>query len=665
MLTQLEARFAAWVSRLGWESLHIWLITLLAATQAVIFLVIVPPWQHYDEPAHFRFAWSRAHLDPSEQDAFFTPLDPTMVRETLGSMMEHGFYEVEVLPIPNYLRTHGIDTLGHSQSNEFPLYYDFLTWPLASLRFADITTQLIGSRAVTALFFLLSIWACIGLMRVLTRPGHTLRWLVPTCLALVAPLVDISTAVNNDAAAIAGFSLFLWGAVHGLAARRLTGWHVIWIAAAMAFTVMAKQALLFVAPLAPLVLLIGLWQHRQWPWRWFWLVLLCVTAGGALATIRMHSTAYWTTRWLPDSPGRVRHENAVHGRYAMPVLVNYETLYQRMPQSWIKAHPEHLLNFGAWVWSDEPVTVPVLGFAFVTEGANFMFTEVLDGGDLPEITSEPQFVLQQFWVPREAEILYIFLWPYTLIHQDTGNRVYYDGLVLMEGVVDVEQIPTYVDGNPRYIRWGDREGLNLARNPSGETPWPNFHRQIDTLLEDRTAWNPTSILHRILDVQWSGHVLWVQQPKFMLLNLFNRLAWGKVNLPGPLWGPLTLILVALGLAGCGLYMRALILRPAPAGSGFQPGVVYGFLACCLLLIWIGADLWIVKFMWMDNLHLSDIRYTFPALAIMVLMVTAGVRHLSARLPALHRRLPGLLAGVFLLYNLAAIWAYVDTFAFLP
>ena len=74
-----------------------------------------------------------------------------MVRETLSSMVAHDFYIA--LPAPNYLRTYGIDTLGHSQSGEFPLYYDMLFWPLDTLRFVDITTQLMVSRAVTALFF--------------------------------------------------------------------------------------------------------------------------------------------------------------------------------------------------------------------------------------------------------------------------------------------------------------------------------------------------------------------------------------------------------------------------------------------------------------------------------------------------------------------------------
>ncbi len=662
-MLRLDDWFSRWVSHCHWEHLQMWLITLLALFQAVLFLIIVPPWQHYDEPAHFRFAWSQVHLEADEEDRFFTPLDPSMIRETLASMVEHEFYAK--LPAPNFLRTYGIDTLGHSQSGEFPLYYDMLYWPLDSLRFTDITTQLVASRAVTALFYLAFTWACIGIMRCLSPPGHELRWLVPTCVVLVAPLTDIFTAVNNDAAAIAGFTLFLWGGVHALS-HRMTWLHLLWLFAAMAFTIVVKQALIFSAVLLPLILLMGLWRNQQWAWHWLWLIAVTGVAVVAILALRLESAAYWTTRWPAEDQNRVENSRAVHGDHVMAALVNYESLYQRLPSKWIKSRPEHLLNFGAWVWADEPVTVPVLGFAFVATDANFMFTEILrapEGTEESEIGTEPQFVVRQFWVPKEAEILYIFLWPYTLVQQETPNHVYYDGVVLMEGVVDLEQTPTYVDGDSRYVRWGDRESRNLARNASGETYWPNFHRQYDGRVEEIAGWSMTSVLHRILDLQWSGEILWLKQPKFMLFNLFNRLAWGGVNLPGALWGHVTLILVALGIAGCGWRARALLLHGRPPESVPNSALPYIFLCLSLALIWLGADLWIVQFMWMDNLHLSDIRYTYPSIVITVGFMVMGIRKLGQAQPKLARLMPWIQIGVFLAFNLAAMWAYLDAFAF--
>ena len=132
-------------------------------------------------------------------------------------------------------------------------------------------------------------------MRCLAPPGHELRWLVPTCVALIAPLADIFTAVNNDAAAITGFTFFLWGGVHALT-RRMTWLHVLWLIAAMTFTVMAKQALIFSVALLPLVLLMGLWRNRQWPWYWVWLIAAAGMAGVALLVLASRE------RCLLDNP---------------------------------------------------------------------------------------------------------------------------------------------------------------------------------------------------------------------------------------------------------------------------------------------------------------------------------------------------------------------------
>ena len=160
-------------------------------------------------------------------------------------------------------------------------------------------------------------------------------------------------------------------------------------------------------------------------------------------------------------------------------------------------------------------------------------------------------------------------------------------------------------------------------------------------VESIARWSMTSVIHRILDLQWSGEILWIQQPKFMLLNLFNRLAWGGVQLPGPVWGPMTLILIALGIAGCGLRARSLVLwgRTPLSRARFES-------ALHLPVFVLGPDLGgggpvdRVQFMWMDNLHLSDIRYTYPAIAITVGFMVLGIRQLGLGQPGCGGGCPG-------------------------
>ena len=193
MSSALQARYHRLVGRVSWLWLQVWLLTLLTVVQLVVFQVVVPPWQHFDEPAHFRYAWSLVNLVPAQQAAVFTPLDPVMVRETLGSMVENAFYRE--LTAPNYLRTHGLDTLGHSQSVEFRMYYDWVGWPLRIFRQADITTQLLAGRAVTSIFLLIVVWSSMGLMRSLTRSpaGGLLVLLAGLAVMSMGALVHLVT----------------------------------------------------------------------------------------------------------------------------------------------------------------------------------------------------------------------------------------------------------------------------------------------------------------------------------------------------------------------------------------------------------------------------------------------------------------------------------------
>ena len=65
------------------------LMLLLALVFGVIFIFIVPPWQHYDEPTHFEYSWLIANRTglPSVGE-----YDQPVRREIASSMIEHGFY---------------------------------------------------------------------------------------------------------------------------------------------------------------------------------------------------------------------------------------------------------------------------------------------------------------------------------------------------------------------------------------------------------------------------------------------------------------------------------------------------------------------------------------------------------------------------------------------
>lgn len=64
-------------------------LLVLAALQGLLFLCLLPPWQHYDEPTHFEYAWPIAHRHALPALGSY---DPAMRREVAGSMLAHQFY---------------------------------------------------------------------------------------------------------------------------------------------------------------------------------------------------------------------------------------------------------------------------------------------------------------------------------------------------------------------------------------------------------------------------------------------------------------------------------------------------------------------------------------------------------------------------------------------
>ncbi len=64
-------------------------VLLIAAIHGTLYLTLVPPWAHYDEPTHFEYAWliaNRLRL-PKRDD-----VDRGLRQEVAASMLEHGFY---------------------------------------------------------------------------------------------------------------------------------------------------------------------------------------------------------------------------------------------------------------------------------------------------------------------------------------------------------------------------------------------------------------------------------------------------------------------------------------------------------------------------------------------------------------------------------------------
>ena len=205
------------------ERYAIIIILIVALIHGLIYVFIMPPWQHYDEPNHFEYIWLLAERGDIPERGDF---DREMRREVALSMRENHFFpDVDAAPSIEAEKP-WIGT--HDQTDEQPLYYYLASIPLRLLKDADVTTQMYAARFVSLLFYLVTVLAAWGVASELTRPKHPLRILLPLAVALVPAFTDVMTAVNNDSAAIAIFSLFLWGCMRLL--RRDFSWlTLLWI----------------------------------------------------------------------------------------------------------------------------------------------------------------------------------------------------------------------------------------------------------------------------------------------------------------------------------------------------------------------------------------------------------------------------------------------------
>ena len=102
-------------------------LLLLGLVHGLVYIFLVPPWQHYDEPNHFEYVWLIQERGELPQSGDY---DQSMRRDVAESMIEHGFFngmdffpKLDVQDEPIWIGSY------HQISNP-PFYYYLTTLPL-------------------------------------------------------------------------------------------------------------------------------------------------------------------------------------------------------------------------------------------------------------------------------------------------------------------------------------------------------------------------------------------------------------------------------------------------------------------------------------------------------------------------------------------------------
>jgi len=504
------------------EYLILGVILLITLINGLVYLFVVPPWQHYDEPTNFEYAWLFANRPGSPQPGDY---DATMRRQVAASMIDHNFGGSEGSE-RNLDEEEDPVWIGISQLDDRPLAYWIASIPLRLVRTRSVTNQLYVGRFVSVLFFLLTILSAWGIMRVITSPENPLRWVFPLSLALLPGLSNLMSSLNNDAAAIAFFSLFLWGSVRML--QRGFSWldfASILVAGVLCY--LTKITVYIVLPLIPLVLYFTFLKGRSR--KWVYGILISGILLILIAVLDRGDAAYWYRSTVQDEPIRMENQEAVVGSNVIALDTNapvYPTwqyaLFQPVLRENVSKMQGQPVTIGAWIWATQPgeASTPVFG------DGNKTYRKKIT------VSTEPTFYTLEASVNENSYRAYIML-PAVFKPKDPGTKIFYDGIILAVGEWPGDEEPILSDADASEGVWGGKPFTNLLRNPSAEKETIRARAWLDRLVGGLTSYysGPSYNIQYLLD--FSG-VLW--HYRMTGLRMF-RTFWGEFG-----WGDVPLLL---------------------------------------------------------------------------------------------------------------------------
>jgi len=583
------------------------LLLLLGLAHGLIYVFLVPPWQHYDEPTHFEYVWLVANRPtwPKPGDS-----DQAMRYKVATSMVASGFYD-NLDYRPDLLNPHGYVELGYSQLGSPPIYYLVASLPLRLLRDSDITLQLYAGRLISLTLYLVSILAAWGVMDELAPPSHPLRWMVPATLALLPGFTDLMTAVNSDVGATVFFSLFLWASLR-LVRRGLSLLGLASVFGAAILCYWTKNTVWLALPLLPVVLLFALLRGR---WRLLAWVLFLAEVGIGLGTVFLWGdAALWYRRTLQTAPTRVVNPLAPLGEHVFRLDLlpqkNKPAILQPLPPASVRDLRNAPVTLGAWIWASQPMHAQIPTLSCDCERQLRMFTREIQVG------TEPRFYTLTATLPANADYVWVGLAPLA----DGGGvpgTIFYDGLVLVKGERLTQAIPHFDDIGGGHGVWGEEPFTNLLRNASAEQAGPgvqSWANEIGTKIIP--AWPPSypsDILISLMDWEGADWYYWVMGTN-MLRTFWAKFGWGHVPLLGSRPYLVLSVVTLLGMVGAGIA----IWRRRHA----LPWEALLLLGLALLGIWIPA---IVRgigslFGWA---FIPGARYAYPAIIPTALVLNLG------------------------------------------
>ena len=578
------------------QSIHIptWVILLIAAINGLVYLFLIPPWQHYDEPGHFEYVWL---LAKTGRKPIVGEYDAAMRREMLSSMVEHKFFH-NMGGIPNLIALDEAPWIGVEQLDDPALYYFIVSLPLRLFSGLDITNQLYIARLASWMMFLFAVWVASRASRDLFGEKSLLSVAAPLFMAGLPGFVELMTAVNNDVGAIAISCLFYWMALRILLfGVNLKRFIVLIISCLIGYyTKATTYQMLF---MAPLILLWGVPGRRNWH-----IVQWCMSFSYIVGIIlgmfnwQMYTPAYF----YPERTAILYPlQNAPLGHQVLS-LTNGKLVRQSLPQKSIEEIQGKETTIGGWMWADQTKSVSLP--SLVIDGEKIRPVK-----DQIEITDKPTYYSYTVLMPEKISRAWLQI---DTNNWSEPNQLYVDGLVVTPKMFSPETSPNFTDDNGNRGEWGGQSFQNSLRNASFEVGLPLIKPWAVNLL-GKGRINP-DYFWSFLD--WKGSGNYFLKGFWRILQTFwGYFGWAHVPLLGEDW----IYFVFFVFTILGLF-----------GIVFQIFRDWQNISWSITLIFSAAvigQLWIVLMRstgtWFEQVSYPVARYFFPVIIPSVMGLIGG------------------------------------------
>lgn len=624
------------------DKLSLFGLLALALAHGLVYVFITPPWQHYDEPNHFEYAWLTAMRGSIPQPGDY---DQEMRRAVAQSMIDTGFFEGGGA-LPDLYPVDGPISIGlYSQLGDPPLYYLLAAVPVRLTAGFDVATQLYAARLFSVLLLVFTVWAAWGVAGELTAPANALRWMLPATLALLPGYVELMTALNSDVAAAACFSGLVWAAARLV--RKGFSWTAAgWAMLAVVAGIFCKRTTYPGIALLAIALLFALLRGRL---RWLaWATVLVAGVGGTVAVFSWGDAALWVRR-PPNSPGALfQTADAPLGSSVFRVTLSPQApsakFTQFLPVEAVQGLQGKTVTLGAWVWADKPATLRSPNL-FVYEGLRQTFRQIA-------VTTTPQFFTLTTALEDDSWRAWVIL-DAAANPADLPLTVFFDGLVLAEGDFSAQPPPVFTGVSGSTGTWGGVEFVNLLRNASGEQTWlavRPWAEQIGSRLFADAGQDSISLaVYTLLDYPATG---WYYRTtaRNLVQTFWGKFGWQHVRLPFR-WYWVLAGVTLLGVSGTGL----VCLR----GWRRLDWAVLFWLGLAMAVVWGLAFVRGSNYVFFSGAFTGSARYAFPVIIPTALALAGGWREWGrlakwAAEKLTDKRLPGWLGAALFWFGFAVL-----------